>query len=359
VLHAVIMAGGSGTRFWPKSRRNRPKQLLRLHGDATMIQQTLGRIGPLVDPERTWIITGADQAEATREQLPDLPAGQVVGEPCPRDTAACVGLAASLVSRRDPDATMIVMPADHVIEPADEFRRTVKAAASVVDDDPSAFVTFGITPDRPETGYGYIERAERLGDPEGVPVYRVERFREKPDRATAEQFLSTGKFVWNAGIFVWKAGAVLDALARHRPALAEAIARVSGALDTPEFEETLAREYPSMEKVPIDKAVMEHAENVRVLEVPYRWNDVGDWRSLTALVPPDARGNTIQGPVHAVETDGCIIVADEGTLIATLGVEDLVIVQSAGATLVARRDQLDRLKGMVEGLGDAGFGEAL
>lgn len=359
MLHAVIMAGGSGTRFWPKSRRNRPKQLLRLHGDATMIQQTVERILPLVPSDRLWIITGADQAAATREQLPDLPADQVVGEPCPRDTAACVGLAASLVAGRDPEATMIVMPADHVIEPADAFQATVRAAASVVDADPTAFVTFGIAPDRPETGYGYIERAEELGRPEGIPLYRVERFREKPDRATAEQFLSTGRFVWNAGIFVWRARAVLDALARHRPGLAEAIGRVAATLGTPTFQEVLDREYPGMEKIPIDKAVMEHAENVRVLEVPYRWNDVGDWRALTALVPPDDRGNTIQGPVNAVETSGCIVVADEGRLIATLGVEDLVIVQSGGTTLVARKDQLDRLKALVEGLGEAGFGETL
>ncbi|WP_169973218.1 mannose-1-phosphate guanylyltransferase [Tautonia rosea] len=359
MLHAVIMAGGSGTRFWPKSRRNCPKQLLRLYGEATMLQQTLERIQPIVPPDRIWIITGADQAAATRAQLPDLPADQVVGEPCPRDTAACVGLAASLVASRDPEATMIVMPADHVIEPAEAFHATVRAAASVVNDDPTAFVTFGIAPDRPETGYGYIERAEELGRPEGIPLYRVQRFREKPDRATAEQFLSTGRFVWNAGIFIWRARAVLDALNRHRPVLADSISRVAATLGTPAFQEVLGREYPEMEKIPIDKAVMEHAENVRVLEVPYRWNDVGDWRALTALVPPDNRGNTIQGPVHAVETSGCIIVSDEGRLIATLGVENLVIVQSSGATLVARKDQLDRLKALVEGLGAAGFGETL
>lgn len=359
MLHAVIMAGGSGTRFWPKSRRNRPKQLLCLHGEGTMIQQTLDRVRPLATPQQTWIITGADQASATREQLPDLPAEQVIGEPCPRDTAACVGLAASLVAKRDPDATMIVMPADHVIEPVEAFLATVRAAASVVEVDPTAFVTFGITPDRPETGYGYIERAEKIGNPEGIALYRVERFREKPDRETAEQFLSTGRFVWNAGIFVWKAKAVLDALARHRPALAEAIARVAETLGTDEFLEAIAREYPAMEKVPIDKAVMEHAENVRVLEVPYRWNDVGDWRALTALVPPDDHGNTIQGPVLTVETSDCIIVADEGKLIATLGVHDLVIVQAAGATLVAKKDQLDRLKSLVEGLASSGFPEEL
>src|SRR3954463_9668445 len=158
MLHAVIMAGGSGTRFWPKSRRNRPKQLLRLYGDATMLQQTVARIAPLVSPGRTLIITGEDQAEAVRAQLPEVPAANVVAEPCPRDTAPCVGLAAEIVAKADPGGTMIVMPADHVIQPPETFRATVRAAMAVVDADPSAFVTFGIRPTRPETGYGYIER---------------------------------------------------------------------------------------------------------------------------------------------------------------------------------------------------------
>ena len=355
VLHAVIMAGGSGTRFWPKSRRNRPKQLLRLHGDSTMIQQTRARIAPLIPPERTWVITGDDQAEATRAQLPELPPDRIVGEPCPRDTAACVGLAASLVAADDPSGSLIVMPADHVIEPVDAFLATVRAASAVVESDPSAFVTFGITPDRPETGYGYIERGAEIGRPEGIALHQVVRFREKPDRATAEAFLETGRFVWNAGIFVWRASAVLEALETHRPELARAIARVAETIGTSEFATTLARTYPTMEKIPIDKAVMEQAANVRVLEVPYRWNDVGDWRALTKLVPDDPNGNTVQGAVHAVGTSKCIIVADDGGMIATLGVEDLVIVQSGGVTLVARRDQLDRLKGFVEGLDDAGY----
>ena len=359
MLHAVIMAGGSGTRFWPKSRRNRPKQLLRLYGDASMLQQTVARIAPMVAPDRTWIITGADQATAVRSQLPDLPTANVVAEPCPRDTAACVGLAASIIARQDPDGTMIVLPADHVIRPVEKFHATVKAALSVIDADPTAFVTFGIKPTRPETGYGYIERGESLGSPEGIALHKVVQFREKPDRATAERFLAEGRFVWNAGIFVWKARAILDALATHRPRLAESLDRVRRSLGTSEEAHTIAREYPSMEKVPIDKAVMEKAPNVRVLEVVYDWSDVGDWRALTELVPPDANGNTIQGSVVPVETSGSIIVSDDGSLIATLGVSDLVIVQSGGATLVARKDQLDKLKSLVEGLDKAGFGSAL
>ncbi len=254
---------------------------------------------------------------------------------------------------------MIVMPADHVIRPAEKFRATVEAAVGVIDDDPTAFVTFGIRPTRAETGYGYIERGESLGSPGGIALNKVVQFREKPDRETAEKFLAEGRFAWNSGIFVWRARAILDALKTHRPNLYAALERVGKALGTPEEAEVIAREYPAMEKVPIDKAVMEKASNVRVLEVVYDWNDVGDWRALTELVPPDANGNTLQGHIHAVGTTGSIIVSDDGGLIATLGVEDLVIVQTGGATLVARKDQLDRLKGLVEGLDRAGHGATL
>ncbi|WP_435016857.1 mannose-1-phosphate guanylyltransferase [Tundrisphaera sp. TA3] len=359
MLHAVVMAGGSGTRFWPKSRRNRPKQLLRLHGDATMIQQTVDRIAPLVRPETTWVITGADQAEAVRAQLPTVPASNVVAEPCPRDTAACVGLAALIIAAKDAEGTMIVMPADHVIEPVERFRATVLAALAVVDEDPTAFVTFGVMPTRPETGYGYIERGEKLGEPDGIALHKVVQFREKPDYATAERFVAEGRFAWNAGIFVWRARAILDAIRAFQPGLAASLDRIAPSLGTPDEEEAIAREYPHMQKVPIDKAVMEKAPNVRVLEVVYDWNDVGDWRALTGLIPPDAHGNTLQGHVYPVETTDSIIVADDGDLIATLGVDGLVIVQSAGATLVARKSELDKLKKLVEGLDAAGFGSTL
>jgi mannose-1-phosphate guanylyltransferase len=359
MLYAVVMAGGSGTRFWPKSRRNRPKQLLNLHGDATMLQQTVARVAPMVPPERVLIITGLDQAEAVRTQLPDVPAGNVVAEPCPRDTAPCVGLAAAVIARRDPDATMIVMPADHVISPDKVFRTTVRAALGVIDRDPTAFVTFGIKPTRPETGYGYIERGEALGAPEGIALHAVKQFREKPDLATAERFLAEGRFAWNSGIFLWRARAILDALATHRPGIAATLERIAPALGSPSEAETIAREFPKMERIPIDKAVMEKAPNVRVLEVVYDWNDVGDWRSLATLIAPDARGNTVQGHARLLDTTGTIVISDGGGLIATLGVDDLVIVQSGGATLVARKDQLDRLKGLVEGLDGAGLGSYL
>jgi mannose-1-phosphate guanylyltransferase len=359
VLHTVVMAGGSGTRFWPKSRRNQPKQLLRLFGEATMLQQTVARTAPLVPPERTLIITGADQAEAVGAQLPDLPASNVIAEPCPRDTAPCVGLAALLVAKKDPQGTMIVMPADHVIQPNEAFHRTVSAAIRLIDEDPSALVTFGIKPTRPETGYGYIERGESLGEIEGIAVHRVRQFREKPNRTTAEEFLAAGRFAWNSGIFVWRARTILDAIKEHRPALFSGLSRIAEALGTPAEAETIAREFPKLERVPIDRAVMERAANVLVLEVVYDWSDVGDWRALATLIPKDPHGNTTQGNVALHATRNSIVVSDDGGLIATLGVEDLVIIQAGGATLVAHRDQLDHLKSLVEGLHGAGFGSKL
>ncbi len=365
MLYAVIMAGGSGTRFWPKSRRDRPKQLLRLSGAATMIQQTVARIEPLVPPDRILIVTGADQAAATRSQLPGLSPQNIIAEPAPRDTAPCVALAAGIVRLRSrtisdsQPATMIVMPADHVIEPPEAFRATVEAAVSVIDHEPAALVTFGIKPTHPETGYGYIERGpliEQEKSPGGIPVYEVLQFREKPDRATAESFLASGTFAWNAGIFVWRAQTILDELKAHRPALALALDPIFQALGTPEETETLARLFPLLERVPIDKAVMEKSRRMRMLEVPYRWNDVGDWRALATLLAPDSTGNATQGSVVTRDTTNSIIISDDDGLVATLGVDNLVIVHSGKATLVARKDQLDKLKSLVEGLKDSGYG---
>ncbi len=359
MLHAVIMAGGSGTRFWPKSRRDRPKQLLRLYGDRSMLQQTVDRIAPIVPHDRVFVITGADQAGAVRDQLPEIPAVNVVAEPCPRDTAACVGLAARRIHRLDPHATMIVMPADHMIKPADRFLRTVLAAAEVIEADPQSFVTFGIVPTRPETGYGYIERGEPIGEPRGVPMHAVVQFREKPDRATAEAFIASGRFFWNSGIFVWRAKTILDALAEHRPELARGLEKIGAAIGTVDEQKVLTSIFPTLERIPIDKAVMEKAKGVKVLEVVYDWNDVGDWRALKELQPPDSDGNILQGKVYAVDTTNAIVVNDDDGLIATLGLDDLVIVRSGGATLIARKDKLDHLKKLVEGLDQAGFGEML
>ena len=251
MLHAIIMAGGSGTRFWPKSRRDRPKQLLSLYGDATMLQQTVDRIEPLVPRrahrDRHRRRPGRGNARAASRVCPP---SNIVAEPCPRDTAPCVGLAAWIVAQERPrTASMIVMPADHVIEPVETFLNTVRAAVSVIEEDPTTLVTFGIKPTRPETGYGYIERGELLETRDGIPVNRVVQFREKPDRATAEQFLAAGNFAWNSGMFLWRARTILDELKRHRPALAAALARVGRCpRNARRGRDVIAREYPRMER---------------------------------------------------------------------------------------------------------------
>ena len=361
MLHAVVMAGGSGTRFWPKSRRNRPKQLLRLFGDATMLQQTVARVAPLVPAERTLIITGADQAEASREQLPQLAAGNVVAEPCPRDTAPASAWRRWIVARNDPDGTMIVMPADHVIEPPEKFLATVRAAVSVIEADPTAFVTFGIKPTRPETGYGYIERGEELpATRDGIALHRVAQFREKPDRATAEPFLASGGSSGTRASSSGRPARSSTPWRTHRPVLAAALDRVGEALGTP------ARGRGDRPRIPRDgKGADRQGRDGEGDERPRPRSRLRLERRRR-LARPDRPGPPRRARQHRPGSGPggrddrySIIVSDDGGLIATLGVEDLVIVQSGGATLVARRDQLDKLKALVEGLDKAGYGATL
>src|SRR5947209_12121344 len=271
MLHALIMAGGGGTRFWPRSRQARPKQFLALTGDRTLLQLAGDRIEALVPPEATWVMTGAQhRAEAARE-LPHVPDSQIIGEPAGRDTAPCIALAAALIARRDPDAVMLVTPADHVIEPTAEFQRAVRAAAGVAAEHPHALITFGIPPTSPATGYGYIHRGPEVARRQNVPVFQVSEFREKPAADLAEQFVTSGEYFWNSGIFVWRVSAIVDELRKSKPDMVAAAERVAAAWDSPGREETLRAEYPRMERVSIDYAVMEHAREVLVLQAPYGW----------------------------------------------------------------------------------------
>jgi mannose-1-phosphate guanylyltransferase len=355
MLHAVIMAGGGGTRFWPRSRQARPKQFLKLAGEQTLLQQAGERIEALANPERTWIVTGAAHRAETARQLPQLPAGQIIGEPCGRDTAACIGLAAALVHRQDADGIMLVMPADHVIEPAQEFRRAAHVAQRMVEEHPQALVTFGIRPTFPATGYGYIQRGAELAERQGVRVFRVKAFREKPDAELAEQMLSSGEYFWNSGIFAWRAETILGALGQNQPGLAAAVERIAAAWATPQREQVFAAEYERLPKISIDYAVMEKAKEVLVVEAPYRWDDVGSWRALERMQPQDADGNTVQGQHCGLRTTNCIVAAQPGTLVATVGVDNLLIVQDGDAILVADRRDEAAVKQLVESLKKRGL----
>ncbi|MCS7044876.1 MAG: sugar phosphate nucleotidyltransferase [Gemmataceae bacterium] len=359
MLQVLIMAGGGGTRFWPRSRQKKPKQFLRLTGDQSLLQQTYERIEPLAPPEACWIITAVGHVEETLRQVPALPRDHVIGEPCGRDTAACIGLGASLVAAADPQATLLVVPADHAIEPAQEFRRAAQVAAHLAEEVPEALVTFGIRPTFAATGYGYLQRGAPLTVRQGLPVYRVQAFREKPDVELAEQFLAAGGFYWNSGMFVWRAATILEALRQHQPTLHAAIDRIAAAWPTPRRADVFAAEYQALPKISIDYAVMEKAKDVLVVEAPFRWDDVGSWLALERHHPQDADGNTIHARHGGLATKGCVIVGDPDILIATLGVDNLLIVQDGDAILVADRREEGNIKNLVEVLKKRGLDEYL
>lgn len=354
MLQALIMAGGGGTRFWPRSRQRRPKQFLTLVGDRTLLQQAFDRIESAVPPAQSWIITGEQYRAETSQQLPQLPPDQIVGEPCGRDTAACIGLGAALIARRDPDAVMLVMPADHVIEPVQEFRRAMHVAVQLAEQNPTAIVTFGIPPNFPSTGYGYIHRGPEFARRQGIGVYRVREFKEKPVHDVAERFVASGEYYWNSGIFVWKASTILDALRERQPKLYAAVQRIADAWPTAERAAVLRREYEGLDRISIDHAVMEHAREVLVVQAPYRWDDVGSWLALERMHPQDADGNTVLATHCGIKTSGCVIAADPGHMVATVGVRDLLIIQDGNATLVADRRDEGTVKQIVEMLKQRG-----
>jgi mannose-1-phosphate guanylyltransferase len=381
MLHAVIMAGGSGTRFWPLSRTARPKQLLDLTGGRTMIQATVDRLGGLAPAERTWIITNRSLVQPIAEQLPQLATGRIVGEPCKRDTAPAVGLSAILVAAADPDATLVVMPSDHLIEPAAEFQRAIEQAAQIVEQQPETLVTFGIKPTYPADSFGYIERGSAVGNAlrgvpalQGVPVLRgvpasggreppeafaVARFREKPARSIAEQYLASGNFYWNSGIFVWKAKTILAALAKYEPAIHERLQAIAAAIGRPDFETTLDREFTAIRGKSIDFAVMEHYQPVVVIEAPFSWDDVGSWQSLARARGADEFGNTAVGKHLGIRTSGCVIRTTPDHLIVTLGLNNTIVVHTPDATLVADKSQEDAIREVVKALEERQWREYL
>ena len=361
MLHAVIMAGGSGTRFWPESRAQTPKQLLRLVGERSMIGMTVDRLGDLAPPERTLVVTNARLVEAMVAELPNLAPESIVGEPCKRDTAPCIGLAAMMVSRDDPDATMAVMPADHVIRPDAVFQAAIRQAARLVDSEPARIVTFGVKPSYPAETFGYIERGVALeaSASADAPAYRVVRFREKPDATTAAEYLASGNFYWNSGIFVWKARTILDALAQHAPELLEHLEVIEAASGAADYEEVFEREFTAIEGISIDYAVMEKATDVAVVEAPFEWDDVGSWQSLARLAGTDADGNTIVGRHLSLGTHGSIVRSDSDHLLVTLGLKDCIVVHTPDATLVANKHDEESIRQVVKLLEERGWGEYL
>jgi mannose-1-phosphate guanylyltransferase len=346
--YGLILAGGRGTRFWPASRTKTPKQLLPFTGDRSLLQETADRLAPLIPPERLWILTNEHLRAAIRKQLPQVPARQILAEPAQRNTAPCLGMAAQIIHREDPDAVLGVFPADHYISKPGAYRPFVKAAfaaAAKLD----VLVTLGIEPRWPETGYGYLEfpSGAKAGERAARPL---QRFREKPDLDTAKQFLAAGNYFWNAGMFFWRAETFCNALRRYLPKTAGLLSSLP-SLSAKSFPAKLKYVYPRCENISVDFGIMEKAASdgiVQSLAVgDIGWNDLGSWNAVYELSSRDARGNVLRTPALLHETDGCFVQAP-GKVVGLIGVKDLVVVDTPGALLVCHRDQAQSVGQLVK-----------
>jgi mannose-1-phosphate guanylyltransferase len=344
-IYALILAGGSGERFWPLSRRNRPKQLLRLVSERTLLEETVARLEGFVPAERILILTNIEQEKAVRDLLEGFPNQNIIAEPAKRDTAAAVALGAGWVAARDHSATMLAFPADHVIADRTAFQETMKTAAAAAEET-GALVTIGIKPTWACPGFGYIEQGEpvRLRDDGKIAVHRVVRFREKPNVDLAESFLRKGNFRWNAGMFVWSVPTVLSEFNRHAPQLADFISQVRSPKD---LDKILQERFAKLPRISFDYAIMEKAEHVLVVEASFDWDDVGSWQAVARYFKTDEHGNAANGALTALDSSDNIIFSDGETTIALLGVHNLIVVRTGDAILICHRHQAEKIKNLV------------
>jgi mannose-1-phosphate guanylyltransferase len=356
-LHVVIMAGGSGTRFWPLSRKSRPKQFLCLFDDRSLLQETWSRaVGVTGDADHVWVVTSASYADLTREQLPELDDGRLLLEPQARNTAPCLAWAAAELAAREPESVMLVLPADHVIHDVRGFGMAVQCAAAAARQH-RALVTFGVPPRYAETGYGYVEVGEPLtveGDGPRVPTQKVASFREKPDLDTARRYVDAGSFLWNSGMFVWRTDVLLEEIGTHLPDALDAARRMVAA----DGEEAREDAYAAMPATSIDYGVMEREGNVACVRAPFDSSDVGSWAALRELLGGDADGNVARGEVVTLDARRNMVHAP-GEVVALLGVDDLAIVRAGDVLLVAGLERSQDIKELRERIAAAGLGDRL
>lgn len=356
-FYALIMAGGSGTRLWPLSRQNRPKQAIELIDNRTMFQHAVERLDSLLPPEQVFVVTARDYVGPLAVQVPKIPRENYVVEPMARGTAGAIGLASVYLKQRAPDAVIAVLTADHYIRYVDKFRRVLSAAAQVARE--GNIVTLGIKPSFPSTGFGYVRRRERVGEVGGFDVYEVDSFVEKPDAARAIEFLETGLYSWNSGMFIWQIDRIMAEFARQMPDLYDQLKTIEGALGTSRQADVLAEVWPQVRKETIDYGIMERAEKVVIIPVDIGWTDIGDWAAIYQLHRPDEMGNVVVGADHVGVGTRSSFIQGGKKLIATIGLEDIIIIDTEDAILVCARDRAQDVKLVVEQLEQDGKVEFL
>lgn len=342
-IYAVIMAGGVGSRFWPRSKKALPKQLLKIFGDTTMIQATVERIDDLIDRNRIFVITNEIQADEVKKQLHDIPEENIIIEPFGRNTAAAIGLASIIIKAKDPEAVTIVLPADHIIREEEIFRNTLHNAARFAFEKKS-LVTIGIHPTRPETGYGYIQIDDKKVQDN---IYKVLTFAEKPNYATAVRFLESGDFLWNSGMFIWRVDTILEEIRTYMPDLFEGLTEIEKHLNQKDYHDVLVKTYGQMKKISIDYGIMEKSTKVYLTKGFFTWSDVGSWEEVYQLSEKDSSGNALIGKVYTDKViDSYIYSPDKFT--AVIGVDNLIIINYDDTLLVCRRDRAQDVKNVVE-----------
>ncbi len=347
-LMAVIMAGGAGTRFWPLSTEERPKQFLKLFDERSLLQKSFDRIRRLIPPERILVLTNPTYLELAIEQLPELPRHNVIGEPMRRDTAAAVCLGAALGRRRFGDPVIVTLTADHVIEPIELFQKTLLSAARGARDGRTLY-TLGIEPTHSATGYGYLELGRRVLDDDGIEHFELASFKEKPDRETAERYVESGRYLWNSGMFAWTAEAVLEEIEKHLPQHLERILRAVEFDQTGKWPEALAEAFGPLQKISIDYGVMEKAGRVRCVAAEFTWKDLGGWPALTEYLPGDEAGNRCRGRALTLDAGGNLVFCeDQQETVILIGVNDLVTVRAGDKTLIVHKDRTEEIKKLVE-----------
>ncbi|PLX32862.1 MAG: mannose-1-phosphate guanylyltransferase [Ignavibacteria bacterium] len=358
--YALIIAGGVGARFWPRSREHSPKQLLEIIGKGTMIQNTVYRLDPIVPRDRILIITNAHQAEEVRRQLPQIPAENIIIEPFGRNTAPAIGLGAEVLRKRVGDAVMVVLPADHLVHDIAAFQETLQNAISVATES-RGFVTVGVTPTRPETGYGYIQfhKNDEHRSYEKENAYKVVTFAEKPNLETAQRFLESGDFAWNSGMFIWRVSTILNGIAEHLPELADELGRLGEHIDTEKFDDALERAYGEMRPISIDYGVMEKADDRYVIPADFGWNDLGSWDEVARIFPKNDDGNASGDNTFLRDVKNCHVSASGDRYVAAIGVEDLIIIDTDDAVLVCRKGRSQDVKDVVDHFRKKGLSQYL